>query len=172
MNLLKTSILNGIAVLIKTVTMFVLNKILAVYVGPSGYAAIGQFQNFIQMVITFAGTAINNGVVKYTAEYYENESEQQLVWKTAGSIVLTFSVFFSAFILIFQKQLSIYIFHTDIYQTVFIWFAVFLTFFTFNSLFLAILNGKKEVLRLVVANIVGSIFSLVVTGILVIKYSL
>lgn len=119
MNLLKTSVLNGIAVLIKTVTMFVLNKILAVYVGPAGYAAIGQFQNFIQMVTTFAGTAINNGVVKYTAEYYEDESKQQAVWRTAGSIVLFFSLIFSLFILIFQKELSFYIFHTTIYQSIF-----------------------------------------------------
>ncbi len=41
MNLLKTSALNGMAVLIKTATMFMMNKILAVYVGPSVYAVIG-----------------------------------------------------------------------------------------------------------------------------------
>ncbi len=172
MNLLKTSVLNGVAVLIKTATMFILNKILAIYVGPAGYAAIGQFQNFIQMVTTFAGSAINTAVIKYTAEYYEDETKQRNIWKTAGSIVLIFSLIFSIIILIFQKQLSIYIFHTDVYQTIFVWFALFLTLFTFNALFLAILNGKKEVLRLVIANIVGSIFSLTVTSLLAIKYGL
>lgn len=172
MNLLKTSVLNGVAVLIKTATMFILNKILAVYVGPAGYAVIGQFQNFIQMVTTFAGSAINTAVIKYTAEYYEDENKQRSIWRTAGSIVLLFSLTFSLLIFIFQKQLSTYIFHTDIYQTVFVWFAVFLTFFTFNALFLAILNGKKEVLRLVIANIIGSIFSLAVTSLLAMKYNL
>ncbi|MDA3440679.1 O-antigen translocase [Acinetobacter bereziniae] len=172
MNLLKTSVLNGVAVLIKTATMFILNKILAVYVGPAGYAAIGQFQNFIQMVTTFAGSAINTAVIKYTAEYYEDEHRQQSIWRTAGSIVLIFSLLFSILILIFQKQLSIYIFHTDVNQSVFVWFAVFLTFFTFNAFFLAILNGKKEVLRLVIANIVGSLFSLAITSVLAIKYNL
>ncbi|EME5682996.1 O-antigen translocase [Acinetobacter seifertii] len=172
MNLLKTSVLNGVAVLIKTATMFILNKILAIYVGPAGYAAIGQFQNFIQMVTTFAGSAINTAVIKYTAEYYEDENKQRNIWRTAGSIVLLFSLIFSLIILIFQKHLSIYIFHTDLYQTVFVWFALFLTLFTFNALFLAILNGKKEVLRLVVANILGSIFALAITSLLAIKYGL
>lgn len=172
MNLLKTSVLNGVAVLIKTATMFILNKILAVYVGPAGYAAIGQFQNFIQMVTMFAGSAINTAVVKYTAEYYEDQSKQTQIWKTAGSFVLLFSLIFSVFILIFQKQLSFYIFHTEIYQSVFVWFAVFLTFFTLNALFLAILNGKKEIEKLVTANITGSIFSLIVTSVLAIKYNL
>ncbi|MGO1159727.1 O-antigen translocase [Acinetobacter lwoffii] len=172
MNLLRTSVLNGLAVLIKTITMFVLNKILAVYLGPTGYAAIGQFQNFIQMVTTFAGSAINTAVVKYTAEYHEDESKQRAIWKTAGSIVFLFSLIFAFLILIFQGQLSLYIFHSLKYQTVFIWFAVFLIFFNFNTLFLAILNGKKEILKLVLANITGSLFALIITSMLAIKLHL
>nr|WP_314100387.1 O-antigen translocase [Acinetobacter lwoffii] len=172
MNLLTTSVLNGVAVLIKTITMFVLNKILAVYLGPTGYAAIGQFQNFIQMVTTFAGSAINTAVVKYTAEYHEDESKQRAIWKTAGSIVFLFSLIFAFLILIFQGQLSLYIFHSLKYQTVFIWFAVFLIFFNFNTLFLAILNGKKEILKLVLANIAGSLFALIITSVLAIKLHL
>lgn len=172
MNLFRTSVLNGVAVLIKTITMFVLNKILAVYLGPTGYAAIGQFQNFIQMVTTFAGSAINTAVVKYTAEYHEDETKQRAVWKTAGSIIFLFSLVFAILILIFQKQLALYIFQSLKYQTIFIWFAVFLIFFNFNTLFLAILNGKKEILKLVLANIAGSLFALVITGVLAIKLQL
>ena len=172
MNLIKTSVLNGIAVLIKTATMFILNKILAVYVGPAGYAAIGQFQNFIQMITSFAGGAINTAVIKYTAEYYEDENKQRTVWKTAGSIVSIFSFIFTFLVLIFHQQLSLYIFKTVEYGSVFIWFAVFLIFFNLNALLLAILNGKKEILKLVIANIAGSLFSLLVTSIMAVKYSL
>lgn len=172
MNLLKTSVLNGVAVLIKTATMFVLNKILAVYVGPAGYAAIGQFQNFIQMVTTFAGSAINTAVIKYTAEYHEDETKQRAIWKAAGSLVLIFSFIFTFIILTFQKQLSLYIFHTTNYQSIFVWFAASLILFNLNALFLAILNGKKEILKLVTANIVGSILSLLITSILAIQYHL
>ena len=172
MNLLKTSALNGIAVLIKTATMFILNKVLAVYVGPSGYAVIGQFQNFIQIVTSFAGGAINTAVIKYTAQYYEDENRQRAIWQTAGSIVLLFSIVIAFLILILQRQLSVYIFQTDEFQSIFVWFAVFLLFFNFNALFLAILNGKKEILKLVIANIIGSLFSLSITGILAIKFGL
>ena len=115
MNLLKTSVLNGVAVLIKTATMFLLNKILAVYVGPAGYAAIGQFQNFIQMITTFAGSAVNTAVVKYTAEYYTDEKEQRKVWQTAGSIVSIFSFIFTFLVLLFHQQLSFWIFKTGEY---------------------------------------------------------
>lgn len=158
--------------MIRTAISFILNKILAVYVGPSGYAAIGQFQNFIQIVISFAGGAIHTAVVKYTAEYYDDEQRQILVWQTAGTIVLLFSVLLTVIILVFQKFLSLYLFQSLAYQSVFVWFALSLIFFTFNTLFLAILNGKKEIKKLVVANISGSVFSLVTTSILVIQYQL
>lgn len=172
MNLFKTSVLNAIAVLIKTATMFILNKILAIYVGPSGYAAIGQFQNFIQILTTFAGGAVNTAVVKYTAEYHDDVLRQRAVWKTAGSIILIFSIIASILIFIFQKPLSIYIFKSTEYQSIFVWFSIFLVFFNFNALFLAILNGKKEILKLVIANIAGSLFSLAVTGFLAFKFKL
>ena len=172
MNLLKTSALNGVAVLIKTATLFILNKILAIYVGPSGYAMIGQFQNFIQMITTFAGSAINTAVTKYTAEYYEDKQKQKKIWQNAGSIVFILSLLFALLIIIFQQQLSLYIFHSLEYQSVFIWFSIFLVFFNFNTLFLAILNGKKEILKLVLANITGRLVSLVITAALAVKYHL
>lgn len=172
MNLFKTSALNGMAVLIGTITSFLVNKILAIYVGPSGYALIGQFQNFIQMITSFAGGAINTAVIKYTAEYHDNKSYQISVWKTAGSVIVIFSMIVAFLIIIFQKQLAIYIFHSLEYQSIFVWFASFLLLFNLNALFLAILNGKKEILRLVIANIAGSIFSLVITGLLAFKLGL
>lgn len=172
MTLFKTSILNGIAVLIRIATMFLLNKILAVYVGPSGYAAIGQFQNFILMITTFAGSAVNTAVVKYTAEYHEDETRQRAVWKTAGSFVSIFSFIFTLIVLIFHQPLSLLIFKTEAYGSVLIWFSVFLIFFNLNSLLLAILNGKKEILKLVAANIAGSLFSLVITGLLAVRFGL
>jgi len=48
----------------------------------------------------------------------------------------------------------------------------FLIFFNFNTLFLAILNGKKEILKLVLANITGSLFALIITSMLAIKLHL
>lgn len=172
MGLFKTSILNSIAVFIKMLTMFVLNKILAIYVGPAGYTIIGQFQNFIQMVTSFSGSAINTGIIKYTAEYYDSPRKQKLTWQTAGSLILILSIIFSILIFIFKEPLSSYIFNSLQYQSVFIWLAIFLIFFNLNTFFLAILNGKKEIIKLITANILGSLFSLTITSFLAIQYNL
>ena len=172
MTLIKTSLLNGIAVVIKMLTLLGLNKILAIYVGPSGYAALGQFQNAVGMITTFASGAINTGVTKYTAEYYDDEERQQEVWRTAGTIALTGSLLTSVLVILLNKQLSSWFLNDTSLGSVFIWFGGTLTFFVFNTLFLAILNGKKEILKYVTANIAGSIFSIAVTGTFAVKYGI
>lgn len=172
MTLIKTSLLNAIAVVIKMVTMLGLNKILAIYVGPAGYAAIGNFQNAVQMITTFASGAINTGVVKYTAEYYDEEEKQRQVWRTAGTIAVLGSIFTGIAVSVFSKQISLWFLDDESYSTVFIWFSVTLVFFIFNTLLLAILNGKKEIHRYITANIAGSLFSLAVTSLLAIKFGL
>lgn len=172
MTLIRTSLLNGIAVFIKMLTLLGINKILAIYVGPTGYAALGQFQNAVQMITTFASGAINTGVTKYTAEYFDDEPKQRLVWRTAGTIALTGALVTTLLIVVFNQQLAAWFMKDANYGSVFLWFAATLVLFTFNTLLLAILNGKKEIVRYVLANIAGSIFALLVTIIMAIQLGL
>lgn len=172
MTLIKTSLLNGIAVVIKMLTLLGLNKILAIYVGPAGYAALGQFQNAVQIITTLASGAINTGVTKYTAEYYEDSDKQHAIWSTAGTISLAGSIVVAVGVITFNKPLAYWFLKDENLGSVFIWFAASLVLFVFNALLLAILNGKKEIHRYVIANIVGSLFAFIVTTVLAIKLGL
>lgn len=172
MTLIKTSLLNGIAVVIKMLTLLGLNKILAIYVGPSGYAALGQFQNAVQMITAFASGAINTGVTKYTAEYHQDEAKQHAVWRTAGTIALIGSLITAVLVIGFNRTLAGWFLKDEAMGGVFTWFAATLVLFVFNTLLLAILNGKKDIRRYVVANIAGSLFALAVTSIMAIQFGL
>lgn len=172
MTLIRTSLLNAVAVVFKIATLLGINKVLAIYVGPAGYAALGQFQNAVQMITIFASGAINTGVIKYTAEHFEDEQKQRMVWRTAGTTVLVASLFSAILVLIFSQELASFFLNDKAYGGVFVWFAVTLVLFTFNTLLLAILNGKKEITRYVLANIAGSAFALGITTILTVKFGL
>ncbi|MFT0213777.1 O-antigen translocase [Pseudomonas sp. F1_0610] len=172
MGLIKTSILNAIAVIIKMLTLLGINKILAIYVGPAGYAALGQFQNAVQMITTFASGAVNTGVVKYTAEYHADPDKQIAVWRTAGTITIYGSLFSALLIAILNKPLAQWFLQDQSYGSVFLWFSATLVFFTLNTLLLAILNGKKDVVKYVIANILGSIFTLIITTVMAVKFGI
>src|SRR5690606_31355662 len=133
MTLIKTSLLNSIAVIVKMLTLLGINKVLAIYVGPSGYAAIGQFQNAVQMITTFASGAINTGVTKYTAEYHDDEHKQRLVWRTAGTIALIGSLSAGAVVAMLNQRLAVWLMGDTAYGGVFLWLSATLVLFSFNA---------------------------------------
>ncbi|MFK0095478.1 O-antigen translocase [Pseudomonas sp. NPDC090592] len=172
MTMIRTTLLNAIAVVVKMLTLLGLNKFLAIYVGPSGYAAIGQLQNAVQIITTVSSGAINSGVVKYTAEYKGDHLREVVLWQTATKLTGFASLILAIAMALFHKQLSQLFFGSDEFATVFLWFAVGVVFFSFNALFLAILNGKKEIIAYVIANIAGSLLSLGVTLLLTREFGL
>jgi PST family polysaccharide transporter len=172
MTLVKTSLLNSVAVCVRMITLLWLNKVLAIYIGPAGYAAIGNFQNAIQTIITFASGAINTGVVKYTAEYDGDEEELHRLWRNAGTIAVIGSAVTGVIVVLFSRQIAQWFLGDQQYYIVFVWFSVTLVFFVINSLLLAVLNGKKQIARYIVCNVAGSLFSLAVTSFMAMKFGL
>lgn len=165
MSLVRTSFLNAIAVAVKVGAAMVLNKILAVYVGPAGYAAIGQFQNIISMALSFSGGIIGPGVTKGTAEHFESEKKQHSVWQTGLILTLVGTALASLFLLSAAPWLSEQLLQETNMKGVFIGLAIALPAIAVNNLLLAVINGKKEIGLLVGANIVGSLLSLILVGI-------
>lgn len=172
MSLVKTSLLNGVAVLTKLATSLVLNKVLAVYVGPAGYAVIGQFQNLVSMVTTFASGAVNTGVTKYTAEYSGDPQRQQAVWRAAAAMGLLGAGVFALLLVVFRAPLARWALADARLSGVMVWLAAALVLLLLNGLMLAILNGRKAVRAYVLANIVGSLITAATATALVLQFGL
>lgn len=166
MSLIRTSALNGIATAVRMATAIGLNKILALLVGPGGYAVIGQFQNLFAAVTTFATGAINTGVTKGTAAYGTDRDRQRVLWRTATTVVVGTSLTAAILVAAFSRPLAQAFLGDGGRATVLLWAAVSIVPISLNALLLAILNGLKDVRRYVVSNIAGSILSLAVTGVL------
>lgn len=163
MNLIKTSFLSGIAAAIKMLTLLGLNKLLSIYVGPAGYAVVGQFQNFIQIVTTLATGGIQTGVVKYTAEHHKELAKQHVIWQSASKISACCSFLTSFFVIVFNNKLAIFFLKNEALGSVFIWLGLTLTLFSFNTLFIAIINGKKEIKLYFIVNVANSLFAFLMT---------
>lgn len=172
MSLIKTSLLNGISVAVRVASSLVLNKILAVYVGPAGYAVIGQFQNVVSIIVSLAGGVVSMGVTKATAQHYDDEARQHAVWQTAFRFSLFASLAAGVLLLLFGNKLSEWLLHRSDMSTIFIWLALALPAMAANNLLLAVVNGKKELAIYVSANITGSLISLIVSGLLAYNFGL
>jgi len=166
MSLIKTSLWNGVAVTIKVSSALVLNKLLAVMLGPAGYTMIGQFQNAIGIVSGLVSGTVSTGVTKYTAEFFDDEGRQQATWQTAFRLMLYATAVLALGIVLFRVRLSSLLFQRPDFSDVFVWFAAALPGLALNALLLSIVNGKKEYRRFVLANISGNLVSFCVVGLL------
>jgi len=172
MTLIKTSVLTAISTVIKVITAFVINKVISIYVGPSGLAIVGQLQNFNSIIITFANGAITQGIVKYTAEHRENIENKSKFFSTAMVITLVCSIVVGVVLNIFSNYFSEIILKSDAYGSVFVVFGFTIVLFALNTLLMSILNGQKEIKKYVLVNIISSLFSLAMTSLLIVKLGL
>jgi PST family polysaccharide transporter len=170
--LIKTSILSSISTVIRIISGFISVKVVSVYIGPSGLALVGQIQNFVDMVSNIASAGVNSGVVKYTAEYRDNEKIKQKIWSSAVKLSFILLLPVAIFIIFFSDYLSLRLLNTYEYKSVFILFAITLFIFVMNGLLISILNGEGEIKKLTILNIASSLVGLLITLILVKKLNL
>ncbi|MBQ4860870.1 O-antigen translocase [Pseudoalteromonas sp. MMG013] len=169
---MKTSFWSAVATAFKFLSGLVINKALALFVGPAGLAVVGQFQNFIQIAMTMAQGAINTGVTKYTAEYKDDPEKLKSLLSSSFMMSMASSVVVSVIVAIFAEPISVKVTGSTEYQYVFYLFSVGLFLFVFNNLYISIVNGFKDIGQFVKVNVTQSVVSLFVTSILVYLYGL
>jgi O-antigen/teichoic acid export membrane protein len=172
MTLVKTSILSFIATAIKLLSALVINKAVAVYIGPTGIALIGQFQNFMQLTMTAAQGGINNGVTKYTAEYGKENEQLAPLLSTALRISFICSALLGLLLIVLSKQVSNYFLNSYEFSYIFVIFGVSISLFVINQLLLSVINGFKEIKLFISINITQSLYSLIITTMLVVMFGL
>lgn len=158
---------SAIATLVKMITSFISVKFISVVVGPAGIALLGQLNNFSSIVLTLGSGGINNGVTKHVAEYKNDENKLRDYLSTALKITFIFSMLSGILLITLSTFLSRIILSNEHYFYIFIIFGIALIFYSVNNLFISILNGFKEFRKYVLINILGSIFGLIYTLLLV-----
>lgn len=167
MSLIKTTFFSGIIALVRFATIFISNKVIAIYTGTTGIALIGAFTNFINIVFTFANGAINTGVIKYTAEYEGNEEKLKSLFSTSFKFSLYCSSLVGLLLFTFGPNLSFWLFLTHLYDNPTRVLGISIVLYSLNSLLIAILNGKQQIKDYTIVNSTGSLVSLVLTILLV-----
>jgi PST family polysaccharide transporter len=172
LKLITTSLFSGLITLIRLASGFIVLKFVALFTGPSGVALIGGFQNFISIILTFGNGAINNGVVKYTAEYAKDVEKTKNLFSTAFRITVFFSAIIGLILLLCAPYIADFIFENDVYVNSIRILGVTLVLYTLNILIVTILNGKGLIKTYSIVNIFGSIVGLIFTVILVYYYGI
>ena len=144
MSLIKATILSSYSTLINVVSKLVINKLLAIYVGPAGYSIIGQFQNFIAMMSAIGTAGVSSGVTKLTAEFANDKSKQVNIWSTSFALGFLMSIIAGMIVAFFSDDISKRLFADEIYSQVVFAFALIIPLIAAYTLTISILTGLQQ----------------------------
>lgn len=139
----------------------VINKILAITVGPSGIAMMGQFNNFKDLATNLANGSFGQGVTKYIAD---STIDNTKVISTSNLFTLVLSSIIGSLTIIFANNLSVLLFNDPEYKFVFIVFGFTLPFFAINNLLISTVNGYRDFKTLAKLKITNSVIALAMSG--------
>ena len=157
MNLVQTSALNGLGVATRIGAALLLNKVLAIHLGPTGYGVVGQFQSVLALIVALVGGALSSGLTKYTAEHSIDPARRDAMWRTALAMSACGVTLASALLLLLAPTLASTLLADSRLVGVFLLLAVLTPLLAANAIILAILSGLKKVHAFVGANVVGSL---------------
>ncbi|MEI7508178.1 MAG: O-antigen translocase [Flavobacterium sp.] len=166
--LFKATSLNGISILIKMGIGFITSKVIAIFIGPSGMALVGNLRNFLTSTEAFATLGLENGVVKYVAEHKKDEQKLHQTLSTIFISVVSICAVLCFILFFFSNYLNITIFGAAFqYAFVFKALAIALPFYSGNIFLLATINGLGEYKKVIFINIIGSCIGLLVSVLLI-----
>lgn len=171
MKLFSTTIFSGITAFVKIASGFIATKVISGFAGPAGVALVGSLTNFMAVMLSLANGSVNSGIVKYTAEFKSDSRKSKILYDTSIFISVVCSSIISLVLLLFSKYWSEKIFHNVKYQSVIVLFGLGIIFYSLNTILLAILNGLGYIKKYTIINGLSSIFTLVLTIVLIYYYN-
>jgi O-antigen/teichoic acid export membrane protein len=164
--LFKISSLNSLSVILKIGVGLVTSKLLAIFVGPSGMALVGNLRNFMTSLESISTLGFQNGIVKYVAEADNDRSILQKIIATVFISLLLVAIGLSVVLFFFASYWNKQIFglHFD-YSFVFKALALALPWYAVSLFFVSVINGlgqfKKVIWIAILGNAIGLLISLV-----------
>lgn len=161
MNLIGTAFLGSLLTLLRMLTGFIVTKAVAIYLGPSGVALLGQLQSFVAGVNGLIANQIGQGIVRFTSEYRSDRKYEitKNWWSAAASLLMfTVSVAMVA-IIVSSKQLSLWLLNNEELYWLFIIVGISLPLNALNSVLLSVLNGLGENKKNIITSMISVCFA-------------
>lgn len=163
-DLFKITFLNSMSILLKIGTGLITSKLLAVFVGPSGMALVGNLRNFSSSLESISTLGFTNGIVKYVAEGKDDKSQLQKTISTAFISLLTVAVILSVVLYFFSTYWNDQIFGGNFdYHIVFKAAALALPWYAISLFLLSLINGLGKFKEVIWVNIIGNGIGLLVS---------
>ncbi len=144
--LFKVTSLNSISVMLKIGIGLITSKVLAIFIGPSGMALIGNLRNFLTSLENITTLGFQNGIVKYIVDHKDNNQELKKIVSTVFLTLLSVALLLSGILFFFASYCSVFVFGKySVYENIFRILALALPWYAVTVFLLAVIkNGQID----------------------------
>ncbi|HCC8003017.1 TPA: O-antigen translocase, partial [Escherichia coli] len=165
--LLSVTFFTGLLTLTRMLSGFIIAKVVAIYIGPSGMAMLGQLQTVITVLNGISTSPAGNGVVRYTAKYYKNGYDDCVPWWRASiRLMLIIIGIIIPVTAISSAQLAKWLFLDSSYYWVVLLCLIALPLSAFGNFLISVINGQQQFKRY----ILQSFISVLITAVIMIGF--
>jgi len=160
MTLFRASLATGTATLVRILAGLVLNKVFAIYVGPSGLAQVGQVGTLVGLMSGVGSGGVSNGVSRYVAEYRDDDQAARVV-ATALAVALVAVTTMAALSALFAERIAARLLDSPDRAWVIHVVAAASAASALSGLLSAVLAGMKRIVPITLIGIAGIVIALI-----------
>jgi O-antigen/teichoic acid export membrane protein len=169
--LFKVTSLNSISVMLKIGIGLITSKVLAIFIGPSGMALIGNLRNFLTSLENITTLGFQNGIVKFIVDHKDNNQELKKIVSTVFLTLLCVALFLSGILFFFASYWSVFVFGKySVYENIFRILALALPWYAVTVFLLAVINGFGKYKKVIYINIIGNAIGLLFSVFMIWKF--
>ncbi|GAA4816273.1 O-antigen translocase [Litoribaculum gwangyangense] len=143
-SIIKVFSYNSLVVFGKLLSSFIVSKVSAIYLGPSGYALVGNLKNVLQGVFGITASGFESGIIRHIAENRNSTKQFNVIVSSAISLGLITSFIVGLLLFFFDKPLSVYVLKDISFAYIFRCLSILLPLISLNFLIIYIFNGLQK----------------------------
>jgi PST family polysaccharide transporter len=161
-----------VSITIKFLVGFVLTKLFAILLGPSGIAVLGNMKSVMQILISSASFGMQRGIIRFTSEFREQRHAFQKLLGTLHIIYGSIALVIAVVLFFLSDYLANVILQDDKYAWLFQILAIIVPFQGFHVLYFSILQGLDNYKKVVWVELVMIFCNLIFVGVSTFKFGL
>jgi PST family polysaccharide transporter len=161
-----------VSITIKFFVGFVLTKLFAILLGPSGIAVLGNMKSVMQILMSSASFGMQRGIIRFTSEFREQRHAFQKLLGTLHIIYGSIALVIAVVLFFLSDYLANVILQDDKYAWLFQILAIIVPFQGFHVLYFSILQGLDNYKKVVWVELVMIFCNLIFVGVSTFKFGL
>ena len=161
-----------LSIAVKFIVSFLLTKLFAIFLGPSGIAILGNLRSAMQIIVSSSTLGMQRGIIRFTSEFKEQQEAFHKLLGTSHIIYGLTSILIGVVLFFFSSHFATIILQNETYAWLFKALAFVVPLQGLHTLYFSVLQGLGNYRRVTWVELIMNVCNLTIVGFLTFRFGL